>query len=478
MDEGFLKNKAAFFEGLLALADVLIIGLSFLLVHRITEGDLSFKLESVWIMQATILFTYVVFRIGGVYGVSRGRSGVEEIWRLFVSWTTVILFIGLFAFLTKTGEVVSRIWFGFSTLIAIFGMSGLRIVIRLVLTNLRSKGFNWQRIILVGDQQLAQGTVTRLNANQWTGLKIEGIFIDNELNEYDEHSSSTTMDGIPVLGSIEDMHAYIEKRRFEEQPVEQVWITLPLSAEIKTRDILSKLKDSSVDVCLVPDLFGMTLLRGAVDEIGGIPLISLSNVRISGLEPALKTFIDFVISVAAILLIWPILVVIAVLIKIDSKGPVIFSQNRYGIDGRVIKVYKFRTMQVAENNGVVRQATRNDPRVTAVGAKLRKWSLDELPQLFNVLFGSMSLVGPRPHAVEHNEEYRGQIEGYMMRHKMKPGITGWAQVNGWRGETETLDKMEKRVEYDLHYLQNWTIWLDFKILFLTVVRSFKMGDIY
>jgi len=479
MNEGFLKKQAALFDGLFALSDILVIVFCFLIVHRVTEGDYYLKIESVWLLQAHILTTYVVFRLTGVYGSSRGRSKTEEIWRLLVSWSVVILIIGLFAFLTKTGEIVSRIWFGFSTLSAFFAMSVLRILIRMVLNHLRSMGLNWRSIVVVGDRDLASRAIDRLDENQWAGLKLDGVFVDQRSDGLSLAATDQTVNGYQPRGAIEDMHKFVEQRRADGLPIDQVWITLPLSAEATTQAILSHLRDSSVDVCLVPDVFGMTLLRGSIDEIGGIPLINLSNVRISGIDEALKRVFDFILALIAIIALSPVLLVIAVMIKHDSKGPIIFKQNRYGIDGRVIEVLKFRTMRVAVgDDDTVEQATRNDPRVTHLGTTLRKFSLDELPQFFNVLLGNMSLVGPRPHAVLHNEQYRGKIEGYMMRHKMKPGITGWAQVNGWRGETDTLEKMQRRVEHDLYYMENWSIWLDIKILTLTVMRGFKVKDVY
>ena len=187
---------------------------------------------------------------------------------------------------------------------------------------------------------------------------------------------------------------------------------------------------------------------------------------------------DRIVSILAIGLLMPVMLCIAAAIKLDSRGPVMFRQLRYGMDGREIEVWKFRSMSVQEDAGNVRQATRGDSRVTRVGAFLRRHSLDELPQFFNVLQGRMSIVGPRPHAVSHNEEYRKQINGYMLRHKIKPGITGWAQVNGWRGETDTLDKMEKRVRYDLEYIQNWSAWLDIKIILMTLFQGFSTKDVY
>ncbi|MDM7191771.1 undecaprenyl-phosphate glucose phosphotransferase, partial [Klebsiella pneumoniae] len=223
---------------------------------------------------------------------------------------------------------------------------------------------------------------------------------------------------------------------------------------------------------LIPDILTFNILQSRTEEINGVPVVPLFDTRLNGINMVFKRVEDVFFSIIILFLISPVLAVIALLIKLTSPGPILFKQIRYGMDGKAIKVWKFRSMKVMENDDRVIQATKNDTRVTKVGGFLRKTSLDELPQFINVLFGSMSIVGPRPHAVAHNEQYRKLIQGYMLRHKVKPGITGLAQVNGWRGETDTLDKMEKRIEYDLEYIRTWNIVLDIKIIFLTVFKGF------
>ncbi|HBW8935033.1 TPA: undecaprenyl-phosphate glucose phosphotransferase, partial [Klebsiella pneumoniae] len=223
---------------------------------------------------------------------------------------------------------------------------------------------------------------------------------------------------------------------------------------------------------LIPDILTFNILQSRTEEINGVPVVPLFDTPLNGINMVFKRVEDVFFSIIILFLISPVLAVIALLIKLTSPGPILFKQIRYGMDGKAIKVWKFRSMKVMENDDRVIQATKNDTRVTKVGGFLRKTSLDELPQFINVLFGSMSIVGPRPHAVAHNEQYRKLIQGYMLRHKVKPGITGLAQVNGWRGETDTLDKMEKRIEYDLEYIRTWNIVLDIKIIFLTVFKGF------
>ncbi|HBQ6826446.1 TPA: undecaprenyl-phosphate glucose phosphotransferase, partial [Klebsiella pneumoniae] len=230
--------------------------------------------------------------------------------------------------------------------------------------------------------------------------------------------------------------------------------------------------DTTCSVSLIPDILTFNILQSRTEEINGVPVVPLFDTPLNGINMVFKRVEDVFFSIIILFLISPVLAVIALLIKLTSPGPILFKQIRYGMDGKAIKVWKFRSMKVMENDDRVIQATKNDTRVTKVGGFLRKTSLDELPQFINVLFGSMSIVGPRPHAVAHNEQYRKLIQGYMLRHKVKPGITGLAQVNGWRGETDTLDKMEKRIEYDLEYIRTWNIVLDIKIIFLTVFKGF------
>ncbi|MBI5138128.1 MAG: undecaprenyl-phosphate glucose phosphotransferase [Nitrospirae bacterium] len=251
-----------------------------------------------------------------------------------------------------------------------------------------------------------------------------------------------------------------------------------MRAEERIRELTNSLTDATASVYLVPDIFAFELMNARAQEIDGMPVISLCDTPFSGLDGYLKRIEDIVLSLVIMALLLPLTLTIALGAKLTSRGPVLFKQRRYGLDGRQIKVYKFRTMTVCEDGGEITQATHGDARITRFGAFLRRTSLDELPQFYNVLQGRMSIVGPRPHAVAHNEQYRRLIKGYMWRHKVRPGITGLAQVAGYRGETETLDKMEKRVEYDLNYIRNWSLFLDLKIIALTVVRGFTHKNAY
>ena len=277
----------------------------------------------------------------------------------------------------------------------------------------------------------------------------------------------------PVAGGFDSVATFVRANR-----VDQIFIALPMASQPRILRLLEELRDTTASIYFVPDIFMFDLIQARVDSVGGLPVVAVCESPFYGTTGVLKRLSDLVIATIALVLTAPIMLVIAIAIKLTSRGPVIFKQRRYGLDGSEINVYKFRTMRVQENGATVKQATRNDSRITPVGAFLRRTSLDELPQFFNVIQGRMSVVGPRPHAVAHNETYRKMIKGYMIRHKVKPGITGLAQVNGARGETDTVDKMELRIRYDLEYLRHWSLRLDLRIIAKTVLVAFRDPNAY
>jgi putative colanic acid biosynthesis UDP-glucose lipid carrier transferase len=269
--------------------------------------------------------------------------------------------------------------------------------------------------------------------------------------------------GTKLLGPLANLPAYIC-----EHDIKDVYITLPLSSQPRIAELLESVQGTTASVYYVPDIPGIGVIQGHLHSINGVPVLGLCETPFTGINEVIKRASDIVFSSVILILISPLLLAIAVGVKLGSPGPVFFKQRRNGLDGHEITVFKFRSMTAQDNGPVVVQASKNDPRITRFGAFLRRTSLDELPQFFNVMQGSMSIVGPRPHAVAHNEFYRQAIKAYMVRHKVKPGITGWAQVNGLRGETESIEKMRTRVEYDLEYLRNWSLWLDTKIILRTI----------
>ena len=311
--------------------------------------------------------------------------------------------------------------------------------------------------VVVGASALGAKVARALQGGDDGGAEFVGFFDDRTDGRIDAEAKTR------VLGKLSDVAAYTTEHR-----VREVYITLPLGSQPRIVELLEQLQDTTASLFFVPDVFGISIIQGRLQDMNGVPVVGICETPFTGTNELVKRISDIVIATVILILISPLLIAIAIGIKLSSPGPVLFKQRRNGLDGHEIVVYKFRSMRTMEDGEVVRQATRNDPRVTPFGAFLRRTSFDELPQFFNVLAGTMSIVGPRPHAVTHNKEYRQIIKAYMVRHKVKPGITGWAQVNGQRGETDTVEKMRMRVEYDLEYLRNWSLGLDLKIIASTI----------
>jgi putative colanic acid biosynthesis UDP-glucose lipid carrier transferase len=326
---------------------------------------------------------------------------------------------------------------------------------------IRKKGRNSRRVAIAGATTLGKELERIFSEEDALGLKFIGYFDDRK--QFREQET----DQYHLIGGISQL---VEMTKNSE--VDIIYITLPLQAEKRIKEMLEELADTTVSVYFAPNLFVFSLLRSSWSNLQGIPVVSIYDTPFYGIDGAFKRAFDVVFSIAALIFISWLLLLIAICIKVSSPGPVIFKQRRFGLKGEKIVVWKFRSMSVAEDGEKVVQAKKNDPRVTKLGAFLRRTSLDELPQFINVLQGRMSVVGPRPHAVSHNEFYRGQIKGYMLRHKVKPGITGLAQIRGYRGETDTLDKMENRIRCDLEYIRNWSLLLDIKIILLTFFKGF------
>jgi putative colanic acid biosynthesis UDP-glucose lipid carrier transferase len=323
--------------------------------------------------------------------------------------------------------------------------------------------------VIVGVGNLGMQLRDKMDNDLELGLQFKGFFDDRDL-------SRTTLEGhnsLQLMGRIHELSDYVRNNG-----IDIIYIALPMTSQPRVLDLLDSLKDTTVSIYFVPDIFVFDLIQARIDDVGGIPVVAVCETPFSGFNGLVKRASDIVLSLIILVLISPLILAVALGVKLTSKGPILFKQRRYGLDAEEILVYKFRSMTVEENGDTVTQATKNDVRITPFGRFIRKTSLDELPQFINVLQGRMSIVGPRPHAVAHNEMYRKVIKGYMIRHKVKPGITGWAQVNGLRGETDTVDKMEARIEYDLDYLRSWSLGFDLKIIVRTVLLVFKDRNAY
>jgi putative colanic acid biosynthesis UDP-glucose lipid carrier transferase len=312
------------------------------------------------------------------------------------------------------------------------------------------------RAIVAGMNEQGIELAHRLEGDVYSSARVVGFFDDRARDRL--HG-----DDYPLLGSLSELTQYVKRHH-----VDVIYLSLPMASQKRILDLLEGLRDTTASIYFVPDIFVTELIQGRMDAVGGMPVVGVCDSPFVGMDGLLKRGSDIVLSLVILALLSPFLLLIALAVKLSSPGPVIFRQRRYGLAGDEIIVYKFRTMRVMEDGDTIRQARKDDDRLTAVGRFLRRTSIDELPQFVNVLQGRMSIVGPRPHAVAHNEMYRKLITGYMQRHKVKPGITGWAQVNGLRGETETLEKMKARVEYDLDYLRNWSLRLDLHIIAKTM----------
>lgn len=322
--------------------------------------------------------------------------------------------------------------------------------------------------IIIGQNELCQQLTSRIQGSSQLAIEIKGYFDDSSVRR-----SVRSVSDNQLTGHLNEIADFVK-----QHTIDVIYITLPPSMHIQIMALLDDLKDTTASIYFVPDFFMADLIQGRIDEINGMPVVAVCETPFTGFNGVIKRLSDIVIAGVLLCLISPLMIAVAIGVKFSSPGPILFRQRRYGLDGQEIIVYKFRSMRVTEDGATVTQATLNDKRVTTFGQLIRKTSLDELPQFLNVLQGRMSVVGPRPHAVTHNEMYRKLIKGYMIRHKVKPGITGWAQVNGYRGETKTIESMKNRIDYDLEYLKKWSLSLDIRIILKTILLVFKDSKAY
>lgn len=464
---GQIRPFSSILTTLFQVGDGLIIvlaqELAILISARQLEGP-HFALANAW----AILLFLTIGNMTDLYSSWRTKSLIAVHSRTVMVWMWTAMILVVIAFLTKTSTVFSRVttstWFLLVPALLIVE----RTILKMSLTRLRSAGKNTRSVALVGNDPQADQLRETFEASPWMGMRYIGNFDDRIVDRTPEQSADPHR-----LGNFDKL---VEEAH--QGKVDYVYITLPMSAESRIVKLVEALGDTTASVYLVPNFFIFDLMKGKLTEIDGIPLLSLHETPFSGADGWLKRFEDIVLGSLILLLIALPMLVIALGVKLTSPGPVLFKQHRYGLNGKIVEVWKFRSMTCCEDGDTIRQASKSDMRITPFGAFLRRTSLDELPQFINVLQGSMSIVGPRPHAVAHNEQYRKLIRGYMLRHKVRPGITGLAQINGWRGETDTLEKMQMRVTHDLSYMQNWSILLDLKIIFLTIFKGFTNPNAY
>ncbi|CAB3665679.1 UDP-glucose:undecaprenyl-phosphate glucose-1-phosphate transferase [Paraburkholderia phenoliruptrix] len=409
----------------------------------------------------------------GVYETWRGKALGAMLARVAAAWLAVVAAALLLAFTLHRMDAVSRLWFAYSTLISGALIIATKCAVHVALRSVRRRGMNFRTVAIVGAPGFARTLLAHLEHAPQAGFKPVCVLDTSLANSVDELASSGArlnprLNRLPVLT---DPHAFAAKVRDEH--VNEVWLALPLSEEHTIYRFQRMFRHDFVNLRFIPDVRSLSLFDHSLVDVVGLPTLNLSAPSLSPPQMWPKLIFDRLFAAAALVALAPVFAVLAAGIKLTSPGPVFFRQIRKGADGEPFSIYKFRSMTVHhEAEGQVTQASRHDARVTKLGAFMRRTSLDELPQFFNVLLGQMSVVGPRPHAIEHDDLYKDQVYGYMHRYRIKPGITGWAQVNGYRGATAKVEKMEARVKFDLFYIHNWSFWFDMKIVFITIFKGF------
>lgn len=446
-----LREGNAMLSAAIVALDAASVWVAGLLVHQLLHGHADISVEYASLVMAAS--TLMVMASTAVYRSFRGGAIFAMLGRVTLAWVSV--WLALVVWLLVIDAEVARprtflfVWGG----ITLGTLLAARICSVFFLRWLRSRGYSERKVLLVGDGPVTAELRRRIGHATWTGYRIVHTLEVDQLDTLRELS--------------------------EQGGLHEIWLNLGIEKMHRMPDVLKALHQCTADIRMVPDVFTYRMANHGTSSIAGVPMVDISASPITGFSAVVKKLEDYVLASVILVLISPALLVIAVAVKLTSPGPVIYRQKRHGWNGEPIWVYKFRSMKVhQEAPGQVTQARRGDPRLTPIGGFLRRTSLDELPQFINVLQGRMSIVGPRPHALEHNDHYKQLIPHYMLRHKVKPGITGWAQVNGHRGETETVDKMKARVDHDLHYLERWSVWLDLRIVVMTVLKGFSGKHVY
>jgi putative colanic acid biosysnthesis UDP-glucose lipid carrier transferase len=468
LQKGMLKEYSHELSMLVRCLDLLMIFIAGWLAFSLRFGEVFLSFSYFVALCASLVVASAIFSFLNMYVSIRGQSFLKHVTILSQAISILGLILSGLAFLTKSGNSFSRSWFVLWMILSLVILIIFRFTLIQCLRFMRARGLNERRIVIVGAGELGRRFIETLQQALWTGFRVVAILDD------DADHKPQTLCGVPVMQTPYHLSQYLA-----QEAIDEIWLAIPLHAEARVKQILHTLRHQTITTRFVLNIFSFDLLNHSLEEIAGFPVINIRSTPMTGFSRAIKALEDRFIASVILLIISPLLIILAIGVKISSRGPIFFKQKRLGWDGRVINVYKFRTMiEHQEVAGMITQAKWDDKRVTAFGRWLRKTSLDELPQFINVLQGRMSIVGPRPHALQHNELYKESIHTYMQRHSVKPGITGWAQVNGWRGETDTLEKMQKRVEYDLFYINNWSLGFDIKIIFLTLFRGFLNPNAY
>lgn len=466
---GLIGKNAATLEIVMRAVDVIAL---------ISAGQLASVLHFGYLVDqasqihSTLLYlcsfgAFLVFEKMGLYRSWRGRKPSRMLGNLSLSWAIVLALGMLFSFLIHRSGEVSRLWIFYWFLIGSGFIVAVRWVIYSVLRHLRKNGLNTKRVVIVGYDSVGQEMHRRANTQNWFGYEVIAVYAE------DGDLPDGSLQKVKFLACLDDLPAFVEKNH-----VDEIWIALSINASTQPQKLQYLLRNALVDIRWIPDTFSIRMLSSDMGDFLGFPTVDLNRPISSGLHGVAKEIFDKLFALSVLIVLLPFFAVIAICIKSDSPGPVFFKQSRHGLNGKLFSVYKFRTMKLHVENGELTQTTKNDVRVTSFGQFMRRTSIDELPQFINVLLGDMSIVGPRPHALQHNDLYKDQIDIYMLRHRVKPGITGWAQIHGFRGETDTLDKMAERVQFDLYYIRNWSFRMDLRIIIWTAFKGWTGKNAY
>ncbi|MGF6633313.1 undecaprenyl-phosphate glucose phosphotransferase [Paraburkholderia sp. MM6662-R1] len=458
------------------IIDIAMVALAAVLAAGVHSGRVVWldDMQSVSLAFGCLLVV-VFFPPLGIYQSWRGKPLYDLLSRVTGGWLMVEVTGVLISFSVHRADSLSRLWLVYWALASIVLLVVTKVIVYSILRGLRREGFNQRAVAIVGGAPYGRFLIEQMRGRPEAGFKPVVVFDeDGTINPYEDPDAAHAVAGVPVERDYQRMIELVRQRAIRE-----LWLALPISKEKAIHRFVMDLRNDFVNIRFIPDVGSLTLFNQPMVELLGVPAINLAASPITDLRVLPKHVFDSLFAFGALLALSPLMLAIALMVKLSSPGPVFFRQRRKGIDGREFEIFKFRSMKVhTEAAGKITQATRRDPRITAVGAFLRRTSLDELPQFINVLRGEMSVVGPRPHALEHDDIYKDLVKGYMHRYRIKPGITGWAQINGYRGETDRIEKMMGRVKLDLYYMQHWTFWLDIKIVVLTLWKGFAGSNAY
>jgi Undecaprenyl-phosphate glucose phosphotransferase len=459
--------------GMVRLIEVaLVVAIGFVVYLWYVVPANGFAWRYVGAILGIALFSMLTFQAADIYQVQAFRGHEKQYMRLASAWSVVFLLAISVTFFAKANDQFSRVWLAAFYVLGLFTLIAFRRGLFLLVRRWTRQGRLHRRTVVVGADAKGESLITSLAAQRDSDIRVIGVFDDRS-----EERSAATCSGVPKLGSVDDLVEFARHTR-----VDLVIFSLPISAESRILQMLKKLWVLPVDIRLSAHTNTLRYRPRSYSYIGNVPVLNIFDRPIADWDVVMKWLFDKIVGSLALICLSPVMLLVAIAVKLDSKGPVFFKQRRYGFNNEAIEIYKFRSMYADQADPTASKlVTRNDPRVTRIGRFIRKTSLDELPQLFNVFIGNLSLVGPRPHALyakAENRRYEEAVDGYFARHRVKPGLTGWAQIHGWRGETDSQEKIQRRVEHDLYYIENWSIYLDLYILAQTPFALIRTENAY